>query len=249
VVRGKLVPGEVDFHRFDLRADEVVTVSVRDPGQGEFADPLVGIFGPGDAEPVAVNDDGGPGFLSRLALRADRTGTWTVALTGFGDSDFDGSGHGESFAYQLLVAVVADPARHEEADRRGAGWAEPLFPGARRFLPWRAAVVTGSLEPGDVDRFSVHLRHGAVLTASLFDEAAGEFNDSVLRLVGADGRRLAENDDGGPGFLSNLAVRALKHGRGRFLVEITGFDPDASDGTPHPESFDYQLVISVEPPA
>lgn len=252
VIPGRLTPGDVDFFRFGVRAGQVLTVAVEEPGRGAFADPLVGVFGPGSDAPVATNDDGGPGFLSRLSLVAEHTGTWTVGVTGFGDDDFDGEGHAETLDYRLVISVVRDPAWHDEGERggrndtaRGAKW---LFP--RLFPPGffgRAAVVSGSLEPGDVDQFRVLLLHGTELSASLFDLEGGRFNDAVVR-VERGVAVLAEDDDAGPGFLANLAFRAPLRGLRAYRVVVTGFDPDPKDDDPHREDFAYQLVLSVARP-
>jgi hypothetical protein len=69
----------------------------------------------------------------------------------------------------------------------------------------------------------------------------------VLRLRDRKGRELAQSDDGGPGFLSNLGYgRKNRDGRPeKVFVELTGFDGDPEDERPHPEDFGYQLVISV----
>ncbi len=36
---------------------------------------------------------------------APQTGTYTLALTGYGDWDFDGVGHPEAFDYRMVVSV------------------------------------------------------------------------------------------------------------------------------------------------
>lgn len=251
LVRGRLEPGDVDFYRFGLRAGEVLTVAVRAEDAGAFNDPQIAIFGPDQDEPTLVNDDGGPRLLPRLSLIAEDGGTWSVAVTGFGDDDFDGTGHEEQFEYVLEIAAVRDPAWRNEAEHGGsndsAEGAQPVFRGIRSWLPRRAAVISGSLEPGDVDQFAVRVWPGATVSASLYDLEGGAFNDSVLRLEKVD-RVLAENDDGGPRLLSNIAAQADGRGRQHLRVVVTGFDYDGEDELSHAESFDYTLVIGVEPP-
>ncbi len=113
-----------------------------------------------------------------------------------------------------------------------------------------ATLVSGHLEPGDTDAFELWLDPGATLTASVFESGRGEFHDPVLRLVDARGQLLAQNDDGGPGFLANLAYQAKRAGRGwrpaPLRLELAGFDPDGTGAASPSEDFDYQLVISID---
>jgi hypothetical protein len=245
VLDGRLTPGDVDRFSFRLREGEVLTASLQDGEDGEFHDPVLAVFGPGDTVPIAQSDDGGPGFLPRLAVRADRPGVWQVAVTGFGDTDFDGSGHEERLRYQLVLATQgAPPDRRESEGNDTADQADRLR------LPFGAAAVSGHLERGDVDVYEVWLDRRSSLTASVFDEEAGAFHDAVLRLRDRDGALLAQNDDGGPGFLPNLSFEPPQEGRGfrpfPVFLEVRGFDPDPADTRPHPEDFDYELVVSLD---
>jgi hypothetical protein len=245
VIEGRLTPGDVDRFSFRLRAGEVLTASLQEGGAGEFHDPVLAVFGPGDTTPVARSDDGGPGFLPRLALRADRDGVWQVALSGFGDADFDGSGHEERLRYRLVLAAQSDPPHRTESEGN-----DSIRRADRVRLPFGASLVSGRLVRGDVDVYEVWLDRRSTLTASLFDAEAGAFHDAVLRLRDRDGALLAEDDDGGPGFLPNLAFEPPRAGRGfrpfPVYVEIRGFDPDPADDRPHPEDFTYDLVVSVD---
>jgi len=270
VAVGALEPGDVDHFDVRLRAGEVLTASLRDADGGELHDPVLGVFAPGcrlrspsarcagrnevgprcaiDPCPgtlIAEDDDGGPGFLPRLALRAGESGVFRVAVSGFGDDDFDGVGHEESLRYRLVVAVESDPPKLVEREEGARGRSTDALR-----LRRGAAVVSGRLAPGDADVFEIWLDADAQLTASVFESEAGEFHDPVLRLRDSRGGLLAENDDAGPGFLANLAFDARGEGRGRrpvpVLLELTGFDPDAAGAATHVEDFVYQLVISVD---
>jgi len=251
VLDGRLRPGDVDRFSFRLRQGEILTASLLEDGRGELNDPLLGVFAPdGATAPSARSDDDGPGFLPSLALRADRFGWWTVAVSGAGDDDFDGTGHAQDFAYRLVVGVAHEPPRLVEREDRGgnddlasADWVPVL---------WGAGVVTGQLERGDVDVFEVWLFPGTTLAASVYDLERGEFHDSVLRLRDRNGQLLREDDDSGPGFLSSLAFDVPDAGAPRFwrlkpyYVELTGFDPVSGDPRPHPENFGYELVIAID---
>ena len=246
VVRGRLEPGDVDWFAFAARAGDVVTLALEEPQRGELHDGVLAVFGPGDEAPAAVDDDGGPGFLPRLALPVDETGTWRVAVTGFGDTGFDGGDHEQRFAYRLVVAVATEPPRVvEEEHRRHPERPDRSFLRQVRLLPRGAAVLTGELEPGDTDRFALVVPPRSRLTASVFDEEGGELNDSVLRLASHGGESLAADDDGGPGFLSNLAYASGRRAR-PVVLELRGFDPDPEDARPHEEAFRYRLVVSLQ---
>lgn len=245
VLTGRLVPGDADRFFFRLREGEILTAALLDGENGEFHDPVLAVFGPGDDAPVARSDDGGPGFLPRLALRADRAGVWKVVVTGFGDADFDGSGHEERLRYELVLAAQGDPPHRTESEGNdGAAQADRLR------LHFGAAAVSGRLERGDVDVYELWLDRRAKLTASVFDLEAGAFHDAVLRLRDRSGTLLAENDDGGPGFLPNLSFEPPRGSRGwrpfPVYLEVRGFDPDPADARPHPEDFAYELVVSLD---
>jgi hypothetical protein len=245
VAVGTLDPGDVDHFDVRLRKGEVLTVSLRDADGGEFNDPMLGVFPPSSRlTPIAVDDDGGPGFLPRLALSAGQSGVYQVAVTGFGDGDFDGAGHEEQLRYRLVVAVESDPPKLVEREEGKRGRKTDALR-----LQRGAAVVSGRLAPGDSDVFEIWLDSDALLTASVFESESGAFHDPVLRLRDMGGRLLAENDDGGPGFLANLAYDADGKRRRKpspVLLELTGFDPDATGAATHVEDFSYQLVISVD---
>jgi hypothetical protein len=248
VARGLLEPGDIDFYSVFARAGEEIALALQEPGRGAFHDPVLAVFGPGDAMPVAQADDGGPGFLPRLAIVADRTGTWTIAVTGFGDAALDGGIHEESFVYRLALAITSDPARViERNDARNDDRRHPdvSFVTDVRVVPRGAAVLSGALERADVDHYLVHIPINAEFTASLFDESGGEFHDSLLRLTTRGGTLLAEDDDGGPGFLSNLVYSGGRSGRIAVLA-VTGFDPNSADDRSHEEAFGYRLVLSLQ---
>jgi hypothetical protein len=105
-----------------------------------------------------------------------------------------------------------------------------------------SAVVVGELVPGDRDVYSIPVAEGERVAVSVFDAAAGEFSDSLLRVRRA-GVELAADDDAGPGRLSNL-VRSVGPGEGgTWQLEVTGLP--MREGAPHQESFDYQLVVAT----
>ncbi len=241
-VWGRIAPGDVDFFELWARAGDVLAVSLFARDAGEFDDPVIGIFAPGEDGPRSVNDDGGSGFLSRIAVPVDRSGRWKVAVSGFGDDAFDGSTHEEAFRYFLELALVRDVARVGEGEGRNDEPATaPRLPGLRGIRSF--SIVSGRLTPGDIDYFRLPRRGGGFVSVSLFDRAGGEFNDSVVRLLDPEGEPLGEDDDSGPGFLSNLVIELS--GCEHAVLAVDGFDPDPDDEAPHGEEFDYDLVLTT----
>lgn len=103
---GTLTSGDVDYYAISGLAGEIVM------GQLDFLggifDTMLGLF---DANGVLLtsDDDGGfsPGSASEYVLPA--SGTYYWAVTGYGDFDFNGSGHSLSGSYRLIMAVVPAP--------------------------------------------------------------------------------------------------------------------------------------------
>lgn len=243
---GRLAPGDVDHFSFEAHAGDVLTLALRDDGQGEVADAVVAVYGPAGDEPLAFVDDVGRSLSPRLSVPVATSGLHTIAVSGFGDSLLDGGGHRERFAYRLAVT-----RSHElvEYDRRGRN-DDPRWPSLQllhraQLRPRGVAAVAGSLTPGDVDHYLVPLVPHAVVTATIYDDADGEFNDPVLVLMDRDQEVLARDDDAGPGRLPRIVYRA-GDAPGVALLAVDGYDADGDPSTPHEEDFDYRLVVSVE---
>ena len=97
LVTGTLAAGDVDFYSLQLAAGQLLLVGAFDEEGGELNDARVGVFfeapssnDPNDP-PEAENDDGGSGFLSRLAVPIAQSGTWKIGLTGFRDRSYTGA--------------------------------------------------------------------------------------------------------------------------------------------------------------
>jgi hypothetical protein len=101
-----LLPGDVDYFSMPIAAGAFVTGSTFDftPVGGPALDTLLGVFDPGGAL-MGFNDDDGPALLSALAFVAPVSGVYSFAVTGFGDPDFDGTGHSETGVFRLVVSV------------------------------------------------------------------------------------------------------------------------------------------------
>ena len=241
LVEAQLAAGDVDFYSFPVSDGDFVTLSVIEAGDGAFHDAQIRLYDASDAV-VAQDDDSGPGFLPALRVRvpAGGGGTWKVAVTGFGDADFDGVGHGEDFAYQLVIG--AEPPAFSEpspdnngtqalADSLGSGDFEATAPGS-------VAVIAGSLSDGDIDHFSFPVTVGRRLSVAIYDEDGGAFGDPTVSLLDASAAELAHDDDAGPGFLPALSREASANVT--WTVRVAPFDLDAHD---------YRLVVALAPAA
>jgi hypothetical protein len=245
-VAGELEPLDVDVYHVDLAAGDLLFVALFD---GPLLDSRIAVLRDGTV--LAEDDDGGPGFGSRLALSVAEAGTHEIRVTGFRDANLDGS-HAEGPAPYQLVVAVAHPPLATEAEPNDAVGSEDA-------LPSGGGVVRGRLDALDVDRFALDVASGQTLTASLFqlDSASGAplpdggaFDDTRLGVfapgAGPSDPPQAENDDGGPGFLSNTAHPVGASGGGRWTLAVTGFrDTDPGYQGSHPEGpFDYVLVAA-----
>ena len=84
------VGADVDYYSFSASVGSTLLAEVT----GGQLDSLIGLFLVDDEglTPVAVDDDGGAGVLSRLAVTLPASGTYVLAVTTFGDADFSGGG-------------------------------------------------------------------------------------------------------------------------------------------------------------
>ncbi len=243
LVRGTLDVGDVDAYAFSLEAGQLVLGALFEGDAGERHDTSLGIFTGGTLPAHAVDDDGGSGFLSRFTFATTSATVHQVAVTGFGDEDYDGD-HLEArdglVPYWLVVAATTDPPPNEEIEDNDS-WlsATPLPPGG--------GVVGATLDAGDVDTFSIALEAGDRLAISLFDlENAGERNDAILGLFDPVGSPAAAglDDDGGPGLMSNLLFTADTDGT--WTIAVSGFGDDGFSGDHQEVPFDYLLVVARE---
>ncbi len=109
-VEGRLAPdstpGGIDFYSLNVKAGTLVTAALFDftPVPEHDTDGLLAVYGP-DGELVASDDAGGVDFLPAIHFVARQGGTYTVAVTGWPDFDFDGRGHSEVFDYRLVIST------------------------------------------------------------------------------------------------------------------------------------------------
>ena len=247
LIRGSLDANDVDAYAFSLTSGQLLLAALFETSNGEKNDTQIGLFTGTTAPPAASDDDSGPGFFSRLALSVTSTSTQRVAVSGFGDTSWNGThqeAKGGLVPYTLVVAAVSNPPPFSESESNNTlATANPLP---------SEGVVGGSLVPNDVDYFKIDLEVGDRLAVSVFDLKTGQFqvaggerNDALLGAFSPSGTLSATNDDGGPGFQSNLLVTVPSGQGGTWKIALTGFGDTGFTGS-HKESFSYLLVVGRE---
>lgn len=240
VFNGNLTPGNLGgSFNFSGRAGDIITASVWD-----FVPTTSGNQGAGGldtllrlTEPDAtsfVDDDSNVPLLSAVVTTAQSSGTFTATVTGFGDSDFNGSGHIENGPFRLVVTSAPSALELPGANGNAASAQTLIFTGG-------AARTDGELAApgGDVDWYAFNAVAGELITGEL---AAGF--DSTLGLFGPDGTTLlAFDDDDFVGFGSALYLIAPV--TGTYYFAVSGF-PDTTFGpnSPNTEVGSYILVVS-----
>jgi len=114
LVGGRIELADVDYYSIEVEEGDRLLVAVyvlRDgafePAGGELHDPVVGLFDPlGVPAAAGASDDGHLGFDPGLAFTvpASQGGKWSLAVSGYADSAFDGTHAEGPFDYLLLVA-------------------------------------------------------------------------------------------------------------------------------------------------
>jgi len=248
LIRGTLDARDVDAYAFSLSSGQLVLAALFETAAGEKNDTSLGLFGP-TGPAAATDDDSGSGFLSRLAFNVSSTSTQRIVVTGFGDTSFNGT-HQEAKAglvpYTLVVAAVPNPPPFSESESNNTL-------ATANALSAEAGVTRGTLSANDVDYFKLDLEPGDRLAVSVFDlkpglfqVAGGERNDTVVGLFTPAGALAAggTNDDGGPGFQSNLLFTVPAGQGGTWKIAVTGFGDGAFTGAHKETSFQYLHVTA-----
>jgi hypothetical protein len=250
LIRGTLDAKDVDAYAFSLASGQLLLAALFETSAGEKNDTMLGLFSGTTPPALASDDDSGSGFLSRLAIPIASSGTRRIAVTGFGDTSWNGA-HNEASGglvpYDLVVAAVSNPAPFQEAESNNTlATANPLP---------SEGVIGGTLGANDVDYFKIDLEVGDRLAVSVFDLATGTFTpangerrDAVLGLFTPAGALAAggTNDDGGPGFMSNILFTVPAGQAGTWKVALTGFGDTAFTGAHKEAAFPYLLVAARE---
>lgn len=220
-VTGNLeVLGDSDWFAADLVAGTryIVSLSGRDGGAGTLLDPLLQMRDSA-GNLLREDDDSGVGSGSELSFVATATGRYYFAASGY-DGAYTGT-------YQL--SLTTPPPDDYAGSTATTG---QLAVGG---------TVSGRLEvAADQDWFAIDLVAGKTysFTLSGLDGGGGSLDDPWLRLLDANGTRLAFDDDGGTGTDSLLTFTATVSGR--YYLSAEGAS-DTETGT-------YRLSAVVEEP-
>lgn len=99
---------DADFYSFYADAGLGISINVLSSfGPEQINDPYLGFFNATTGIQLASNDNGGTGYDSFLAYDIIDTGSYVFAVTGHGDTDFNGSAVNSNFLYAVEVSSVA----------------------------------------------------------------------------------------------------------------------------------------------
>jgi hypothetical protein len=113
-----LTTNDSDFFKIYLRAGDLLT-AITFPIETDYNSPdtVMALFDASSNTAIVWNDDAGGGFGSAIRWRADRTGDYYIAITGYhgisGQNNinyYEGATHSQSGSYILTVSVVPEPA-------------------------------------------------------------------------------------------------------------------------------------------
>lgn len=175
---------EDDFYTFTL--DEPAFVSMASFGYDIFNVDTRFLLFDGALNLLAVDDDGGDGFLSRIDIFLD-AGTYYLDVTA---STFAG---GAVFPYSFDI-TVSDPPILEVEPNDDCASAQAVDLGDN---------VLASINPGgDLDNYSLTLAGDALVTIT----TSGPTGDTVLKVSDSTGATLyCCDDDGGSGLFSSVS--------------------------------------------
>lgn len=265
---GSISIGDVDYFTFDMltqeyftgyvfdRTPEAFDADLSDGNEGTDNDSLMGVFFPGGV-PHDRDDDSGPGLLSTYHFRAFGSGRHGIAISGFGDVGFSGSGHTENYNYKFVAATSNTLVENEAGAGNGTyASANPIPAGA---YPTGAVAIGGALSTGDVDYFTFFFNAGDYVTSAIFDLTTDPLppdgdvsdgnengdSDSLLGIFGPGGVLLDSDDDAGAGRTS--AHHFIVPTTGLYAFAVSGFGDPNFDGVGHSEAFEYRLLVGINP--
>lgn len=197
-----------DEHRVRLDGGQRYRISVN----SEAFDPVARLYGAGESEPVAENDDSGESLNSRISYVPAASGDFVLRVVGFA-AEARGAYTAEVAALPPLPAPISEPG---STVATSGTW-----------LLWE-----GDLGPTDADReghpyddYLVHFDAGQRRFISL----EGNGFDTVVQVLRAserEGGAIEQDDDTGVGFNSLLAFAPEE--AGDYIVRVTSFGEGAT---------------------
>lgn len=199
-----------------------ITISM----ESETGDMVLGLLDPaGDV--VASDDDGGFGYNSEISsFELDTSGTYTIIATSYNE--------GATFEYDLTL--TKEGSSSESDDSSGFGSSDEDL---RR-------ISAGETKTGTIDQSDPHGYNGyyepVEFRADEGDrvtvEMVSDRGDTYLMLLGPNGDRLVQDDDGyGSDYNSRISDYEVDD-NGEFTIVATSYDPQAE--------FDYSLSLEIE---
>jgi len=117
-----------DFYSFNAAAGLGISINVLSSfGPEQVNDPYLGFFNATTGIQLASNDNGGAGYDSFLSFNIIDTGSYVFAVTGHGDTSFNGTADNSNFLYAVEVSSVLPPPDVASVPVPAAAW---LFGGA-----------------------------------------------------------------------------------------------------------------------
>lgn len=253
LIRGNLDANDRDAYAIQMSSGQLLLAALFDDGGGAFLDTALGVFN-GTTPPAAVlDDDGARGFLSRLHYPVTSTGLKRIAVTGFGDTSFNGThqeARGGLRPYSLLLGAAANPPALRESDLQPGPQGSNNTLASADLLPENGALLGASLPVGDIDYYAIDLEAADRLFVAVYDmktgvfePAQGSFDDPAVALFDPNGALVAGgvDDDSHEGFDPGLTYLVQGGGAGRYRIAVSAFN--ILDGVQRERAFDYLLLV------
>ena len=194
-VNGQIDPGETDLFKFKLAKGETVHFALK----GRILNPYIGDGVPGNFQPVLeVKDEAGKSlaFANDNYFDPDPILNFTAPADGL---------------YTLEIRDALYRGRADFVYRIDAGrgaWKRPPLPrpdfdlpeacchAAEKELLTTPVMISGTVsKPGEVKKFRFRAEKDQQIVAEVFARRQGSPLDSLLKILGPDGKQIACNDD------------------------------------------------------
>lgn len=107
LIDGGMTPDDVDFFRITVNGPAQIVASSFGRPNSLSGDTMLALFDSNGVE-LVFDDDNGVRSFSSLEAEVP-AGTYFLAITGFGDRNFDGIGHQQNLLYKLIVGANVIP--------------------------------------------------------------------------------------------------------------------------------------------
>lgn len=119
---------KADFYSFNAETAQDVSMNVLTSfGPQQINDPYPSFFNASTGVQLATNNNGGAGNDSFLSYNIIDTGSYVLAVTGFGDNDFTGTNAQTNFLYTIELSDITPIPDVDAVPIPAAAW---LFGGA-----------------------------------------------------------------------------------------------------------------------